>query len=191
MRRLGAYSLIAWSAALGLATAQAGEMTAFQLVKEGNRHVGEEAKDRVVQIRSEKSVGGLEPNIWFIVYYDRDAATKATEVKFAGGKKVSVKRPPRIWELTSSAHKELPKEKLKVDSDKAIAITKKEPVLKNLQLTNARLILERWHDDPVWKVRLWAAKIRNPKDTADIGEVFVAAEDGKVVRNDLHPGRVD
>ena len=44
--------------------------TAFALVKEGNRHVGEEARDRVVQIRSEKSVGSLVPNIWYIVYYD-------------------------------------------------------------------------------------------------------------------------
>ena len=39
------------------------EMTAFELIKEGNRYVGEESKDKVVQIRSEKSVGSLTPII--------------------------------------------------------------------------------------------------------------------------------
>jgi len=100
-----------WLAAVLLAgglsqIANAGEPTAFDLVKEGNRHLGEEAKGRVVQIRSEKSVGGLTPNIWFVVYYDPDATAKATEIKFAAGTKVSVKRPPvclnPLWARTAS-----------------------------------------------------------------------------------------
>ena len=44
---------------------------------------------------------------------------------------------------------------------------------------------------PVWKVRLWAAKIRKPSDTVNIGEIQIAAEDGKVVKSDLKPGRAD
>jgi len=186
-----------WRAALLLAgglsqIANAGEPTAFDLVKEGNRHLGEEAKGRVVQIRSEKSVGGLTPNIWFVGYYDPDATAKATEIKFAAGTKVSVKRPARVLEPITGAHHELPKEKLKIDSDKAIEIAKNEPLIKNLTLTNAELKLERGEDDqPVWKVKLWAAKIRRPSDTVNIGEIHVSAEDGKVVKNDLKPGRVD
>ncbi|MDB6036374.1 MAG: hypothetical protein JWM99_215, partial [Verrucomicrobiales bacterium] len=35
---------------------RAEESTAFELMKEANRYVGEQAKDRVVQIRSEKSI---------------------------------------------------------------------------------------------------------------------------------------
>ena len=173
--------------------AKAGEPTAFELVKEGNRHLGEEAKDRVVQIRSEKSVGTLTPNIWWIVYYDPDAAALATEIKFMAGKKESVKRPARILEPISGAHKELPKDKLKIDSDKAIDIAKAEPLLKSLTLTATQLKLERWGEDhlPVWKVRLWAQKLRKPTDTADIGEVFISAADGKVVKNDLKINRVD
>src|SRR2546425_22816 len=81
--------------------ALASELSAFQLIKEGNRHLGEEARDRVVQIRSEKSVGSLTPNIWYVVYYDPDATAKAAEVKFGAGKKLSVKRPAR--NLTSAA----------------------------------------------------------------------------------------
>jgi hypothetical protein len=171
----------------------AGELTAFQLVKEGNRHLGEEAKDRVVQIRSEKSVGTLTPNIWWVVYYDPDATAMATEIKFMAGKKESVKRPARVLEPITGAHKELPKDKLKIDSDKAIDIAKAEPLLKNLTLTNTQLKLEKWGDDnlPVWKVRLWAQKVRKPTDTADIGEVIISAVDGKVVKNELKINRAD
>ena len=186
-----------WLAALlllgGLSQiANAKEPTAFDLVKEGNRHLGEEAKGRVVQIRSEKSVGGLTPNIWFVVYYDPDATAKATEIKFAAGTKVAVKRPARVLESISGSYRELPKEKLKIDSDKAIEIAKNEPLIKNLTLTNTQLTLERGEEDqPVWKVKLWAAKIRRPSDTVNMGEVHISAEDGKVVKNDLKPGRVD
>jgi len=176
--------------------ALASELSAFQLIKEGNRHLGEEARDRVVQIRSEKSVGSLTPNIWYVVYYDPDATAKAAEVKFGAGKKLSVKRPARIIELGSGAHRELNRDKMKVDSDKAIEIAKKEPLLNNLTLTNTQLWLERdfWSADkdlPVWKVRLWAAKIRKPTESADIGDIYVSAEDGKVLRSDLHIDRLD
>ena len=71
----------------------AAEPTALELIKEGNRHVGEDSKDKVTQIRSEKSVGGLTPSVWFVVYYDPDARMKATEVKFGGGKKLDVVSP--------------------------------------------------------------------------------------------------
>ena len=174
----------------------ASELTAFQLIKEGNRHLGEEARDRVVQIRSEKSIGSLTPNIWYVVYFDPDATAKAAEVKFGAGKKMSVKRPARVLELGTGAHRELNRDKMKVDSDKAIEIAKKEPLLNNLTLTNTQLWLERdfWSADkdlPVWKVRLWAAKIRKPTESADIGDIYVSAEDGKVLRSDLHIDRLD
>lgn len=56
--------------ALGiLGQSAAGDSTAFDLIKEGDKYVGEQARDRVVQIRSEKSVGGLTPTFctWFIM----------------------------------------------------------------------------------------------------------------------------
>ena len=187
-----------WLAALLLAgglsqiASLAAEPTAFELIKEGNRHVGEEAKGRVVQIRSEKSIGTLMPNIWYVVYYDPDATAKATEVKFAAGTKVSVKRPARILEPITRSHRELAKEKLKIDSDKAIQIAKSDPLLKNVTLTNTEMRLERGEaEQPVWKVKLWATKIRKPSETVNIGEIHISAEDGKVVTSDLKPGRVD
>jgi hypothetical protein len=170
--------------------ASASEPTAFDLVKEGDNYVGQDVKDRVVEIRSEKSVGSLVPNIWYIVYYDPDATAKATEVKFGAGKKLSVKRPARLLEF-ATGNTELPKEKLKIDSDKALSIAKKEPLLNNLTLTATQMKLERWDSEPVWKVRFWAAKLRKPSATADIGEIFVNAATGEVVKNDLHISRVD
>src|SRR5262245_8518003 len=62
-----------WGIAMGAFlighSAPAAEMTAFELAKEGNRYVGEQSKDKVVQIRSEKSVASMIPDIWYVVYY--------------------------------------------------------------------------------------------------------------------------
>ena len=55
------------------------DATAFDLMKEGNRYVGEQAKDRVVQVRSEKSMGSLSPKVWYVVFYDPTASMKAVE----------------------------------------------------------------------------------------------------------------
>jgi len=37
----------------------------------------------------------------------------------------------------------------------------------------------------------WAEKIRNPTSTAEIGQIYISAEDGKVLERDLHTNRVD
>jgi hypothetical protein len=172
----------------------ADEPTAFQLIKEGNRYVGDEVKNKVSQIRSEKSIGTLTPTIWYVVYYDEDATAKATEVKFAAGQKIAVKRPARVIERFSKAKLALPADKLKVDSDKALKIATSEPIVKNLKLTASRLTLERMGVDsdlPVWKIRLWAAKLKNPNADVDIGELFISADEGKVIKNDLKIDRVD
>jgi len=97
------------------------DVTAFELMKRGNDYVGVESKDKVVQIRSEKSVASLEPNIWYVVYYDKDATFKTAEVKFGAGKKMDVKRPFRVLEM-ANADKKLDRKKMNVDSDKALGI---------------------------------------------------------------------
>ena len=81
--------------------------------------------------------------------------------------------------------------KLKVDSDKAFKIAKSEPLLKNLTLKASQLRLQHGDQGPEWKVKLWAAKLKNPNDDADIGVVVISAADGSVVKSDLHPGSVD
>jgi len=169
----------------------AAEPTALSLVKEGNKHVGEDAKDRIVQIWSEKSVGTMTPNIWHIVYYDPDASLKATEVVFAGGKKQKVTRPARLLEPITRSHKQLDRSKIKIDSDRAIETAIKDPLLNNLKLTNTQLWLERGEDAPHWKVRLWAQRVHDATRTAEIGQVYISADDGKVIERDLHINRAD
>ena len=175
---------------LGL-TARASELTAYDLIREGNRYVGEDVKDHVVAIHSEKSVAGLTPNIWYVTYYDPDATFKATEVKFGAGRKLQVKRPARMLEYATKESEMLDRKKLNVDSDKAIKIATSDPLLKGLTLTATQLWLEHKDEGPIWRVRLWAVKLRHPSDEADIGEVFIKAEDGSVVKTDLHLGRVE
>lgn len=167
--------------------------TAFALIKEGNRYIGEDSKDKVVQIRSEKSIGSLTPSYWYIVYYDEDATAKSVEVKFGGGKKMAVKRQPRVLEIFSKESKPLNREKLKVDSDKALEVALKEDLLTTVRLTNTEMKLERWgeEDAPTWKIKIWAQQARHPEKTVDIGEIFISASEGKVVKLDLHINRVD
>jgi hypothetical protein len=181
-------------------TARGAEATGYSLIKEGNRYVGEQAKDKVVQIRSEKSVGSLTPNVWYVVYYDSTATMKAVEVKFGAGKMLTVKRPFRVLEPITGTDTPLDNTKLKIDSDQATKIALKEPMLQNLKITATQLKLERvgegvlGQEGPgqgVWKVKLWAAKLRDPSRDANIGEVWVSAADAKVVKNDLHIDKVD
>ena len=169
----------------------AAETTAFELIKEGNRYVGEDAKDKVVQIRSEKSIGGLTPSTWFVVFYDVDARMKATEVRFDGGKKSDVQRPFRLFERAGGYKNLLDRSKLKIDSDEALKIAQKDGLLEKVKLTNSKMLLERWEDIPVWKITFWAERARDTTKTVDIGQVFVNVEDGKVVHRDLHINRID
>ena len=174
------------------ASAATKELTAFELIKEGNRYVGEHVRDKVVQVRSEKSVGGLTPTIWYVVYHDTTASLKAMEVKFGAGKMLDVKRPMRVLEQTHGGDIPLDRAKLKINSDAAIATALKEPLLEKLTITATSLKCDRLRDGTIaWRVRLWAAKLRNPNKDVDIGDVQINAEDGKVLRTDIHINRVD
>lgn len=177
--------------AVSTLTASAKDVTAFDLAKEGNKYVGEQAKDKVVQIRSDKSIGTTTPNVWYVVYRDETATMKAVEVKFGAGKMMSVKRPLRLLEPISDKNTTLDEKKLKTDSDKALKIALKEPILENLKVTASEMKLERGPDsEPVWKISLWAAKLKGSKDVK-IGEIWVGCADAKVSKIDITPSRID
>lgn len=167
------------------------ELTAFDLIEEGNRYVGEQAKNRVVQIRSERSVGSLSPKVWHVVYYDPTARMKAVEVKFAAGKMVDVKRPFRLVERISDASRPMEKEKLKIDSDEAIKIALKEPILEGINVKSVEARLENEDLGPVWKLKLWAERLVKVNETANIGTIEVTADEGKVLESDIKLGRLD
>ncbi|HEY1169754.1 MAG TPA: hypothetical protein VGH19_00165 [Verrucomicrobiae bacterium] len=172
-------------------TATADDKTAFDLAKDGNKYVGEQAKDKVVQIRSDKSVGSTTPNVWYVVYRDETATMKTVEVKFGAGKMMDVKRPMRLLEPISDKNNILDEKKLKTDSDKALKVALKEPILENLKITASEMKLERGAiGEPVWKISLWAAKLKSSKDVK-VGEIWLDCENGKVSKIDITPKRVD
>jgi len=80
---------------------------------------------------------------------------------------------------------------LKVDSDKALKIATAQPLLKNLTLKATQFWLQRGGEGPEWKVKLWAARLKDPNDDADVGVVIISATDGSVIKTDLHPNSVD
>ena len=185
---------------LGGCSGKPKEPAALGLIEQGNRYVGDQSKDKVVQIRSEKSVGGTTPTIWYVVYYDSTATFHAVEVKFGAGQMLDVKRPMRVLEMVTGGDQTLDADKLKVDSDRAIKTALQEPLLAKLKVTATQLWLRRAgkggvgdaaESDPVWRVKLWAQKLRDPTEDADIGDVYLSAESGKVLKADLHINSVD
>jgi hypothetical protein len=168
--------------------------TAFELAKAGNDYLGIQSKDKVVEIRSDKTEKfstNLTPTIWYVVYYDPDASLKAVEVKFGGGKKMDVSHPPRLLEFASDEHKIFPRELLKIDSDRALEIAKSQSLLANIKLTSCQMKLEHGDAGPQWRITFWAAKYRNPSDEANIGVVILSATDGSIQKLDLHPKSMD
>jgi hypothetical protein len=185
-RRLWTLGAMCGFVCAALLRAQAGEPTAFQLIKEGDRFVGEQSKDKVLAIYSDKSLTGLTPSIWYVDYYDPDAKYKIIEVKFGAGLKLDVKRPWRPFGGSGSEDRKFDLATFKVDSDAAIGIATSQQLLKPLTLQATQLWLRRSHDGLVWKVRLWAAKLSDPKVSFEIGDVYISPVDGNVVRADLH-----
>jgi hypothetical protein len=168
---------------LGQAARAADEPTALSLIKDANEYVGKDTKDKVIGIRSEKSVASVTPNIWYVVFYDHDATFKTTEVKYGAGKKIDLKHPMRQPFAYINDKNLL--------DQKAIKIAMAEPLLDKLTIRATQLWLENVDGVPTWRVRLWAQKLRHPNDDANVGDVSLSAEDGKVLKSDLHIDRVD
>ncbi len=182
--------------ALGVAFARAAlaDPTAFELVKKGDDYVGVQSKDKIVEIASDKSVAGLTPNVWHVVYYDPDTPFKSVEVKFGGGQEMGVSHPMHPmhpFEMPDRAAEILDLSKCRINSDQALNIATTQSLLRPLALRVTKLTLT--HDDlgAVWKVQIWAAKMRNPDRDADVGTVVLSAADGSIVKLDLHPGRAE
>lgn len=168
------------------------EPTALALAKKGNDYVGVQCKDKIVEIRSEKSIGSLTPNLWHVLYFDPDSQPfRCVEVKFGSGQEMDVSHPFRPFQLPGNDPEILDKAKLKVDSDRALNIAAGQPLLKPLTLKAAKLTLTLGDFGPVWKVQLWAAKLRDPGREAGVGTVTLSATDGLVIKSDLHPGKAD
>jgi hypothetical protein len=166
---------------------QASEPTAFELIDAGNQYLCEQARDRVVRIRSEKSDRGITPIIWYVVYYDQTAAFKEVEVKFGAGMMLDVKRPKPSSASQDNECNALDRKKMKIDSDEALAIAVDQTTPHSVQVKASEACLEPGTEGtPTWKVRLWGSDQSKPEDEIDIGQLLISAEDGSILKNELH-----
>ena len=174
----------------GAWTARAAEPTAFELIKEGNKSVGKQSEDKVMQIRSEKSFLSLTPTIWYVSYYDPSVMSKRVELKFGAGRQIGLKRGWNPVGRSGAMDRVMDLKKLKVDSDAAIKAAVGDPLVDKLTIKATQLWLENDQARPVWEVRMWAAKLNKPEELVNIGELFLSAETGKVVKSKLHVEKV-
>ncbi|MGP8200856.1 MAG: hypothetical protein ACLQU4_15280 [Limisphaerales bacterium] len=165
-------------------------VTAFDLVKEGDKVVPQQARDKVTQLYSDKSTGTLVPDVWHIGYFDSTAAFKTTEVLFVAGKVKEITRPKRLFDSFTGS-KQLDRRKLKINSDRALAIALKAPLLKNLHLQATQFWLERVPMGSAWKIRFWASRQGKPDQTVEIGDLFLSAKTGEIIKTDLHTQKAD
>jgi hypothetical protein len=189
-RQLWVFTVVCGLAGAAWLRANAAEPTAFQLIKAGDQFVGEPSKDKVLEIYSDKSLVGLTPGVWYVDYFDPDARGKLAEVKFGAGLKLDVKRPSKFFGGRGKEGNILDLKKLKTDSDAALRIATSLELLKPLTLKNTQMWLSRSDEGVFWKVRIWSAKLNDATATAEIGDVYISPEDGKVVRADLKVSRV-
>ena len=174
---------------LGLAGAQlASAQTTMDLLRKADNYVGIQSRDKILEIYSEKSVVGLEPNIWHVVYYDPSVFLKSTDVKFGGGQEMEVSHPMHPFQMPARLDQVMDRSKLNVDASEAVEIASAQPLLKGLTLRTSKLKLQKVDGIPTWKVELWAAKVSDPSNEANVGYVCISAVDRSILKIDLHPG---
>jgi len=176
---------------LGAWAATGAEPTALELIKEGNKSVGQQSQDKVLLIRSEKSFLSDTPNIWYIVYYDPSVMSKKVEVKFGAGRQIGIKRGWNPVGRSGTMDRVMDLKKLKYDSNDIIKAAVSDPLVAKATIKATQLWLENIEATPRWKIRLWAAKLNQPNTTVNIGDLYFSAETGTVVKSELHIERVN
>lgn len=161
--------------------------TALQLVKLGNHYVSDGSHDQVIEIISDKSVDDLAPKNWRVIYHIQQAAFRATEVQFVGGKMARIREPNRFFQaLSPNARKALDLSKVKLDSDDALRIVMDLPEVRAASVIAVQMQLERGYGGlPVWTVNLFGESQSNMADEKDLGTVALLADSGKILKNTL------
>jgi len=168
----------------------AAEKTVFELIAAGNDLVGAESRDKVVQVRSEKSVGALTPSVWYVVFREPNSTFKTVEIKFGNGRKLSMYHPWRVLESTVGNNAAFNKSHLKKDSDEALKLATSHPELAGLKLVTSKFELTKGSQPyPTWKIELWAQKRSDPSRDVSVGDIWISAYDGRIIQAKLKPGR--
>ena len=166
------------------------ELTGLEALREANRQVGAEAKNKILQVRSERSTNGLAPKTWSVMFYDASVGMKTTVVKLSAGREPRIDHPFALFKRPDPKRIFDPSS-VRIDSDAALKVAAKDRLLEKVKLNGARITLELWEGSPVWKIEFWAEKAKEPARTPAIGQIFVDGQEGKVVNRDLHISRTE
>lgn len=158
---------------------------AFVLARSGDQYLDPKARDKIIEIHSEQSTNGLVPGVWYIDYFDPTTVFKRTELKFVAGQMVENTKPKRFVDVFSGS-KQLSWRKLKVDSDRALAIALKQPQLTNVHLQATQFWLTRTVNAADWKIRFWTRSVGKPDELSEIGDLYISTRTGEVLKNELH-----
>jgi hypothetical protein len=153
--------------------------TVLALAKKANEFVPPKVHDRIIRVHSEKSTDGLVPDVWYIDYFDTTVPFKRTEVKFVRGEKTDFSHPAHMTDWFNGS-KALQWRKVRIDSDRALAIAMGAPILQNLKLEASQFWLEQTATGSIWRVRLWAAF------PGGIYDFDISSATGKIVATKTH-----
>jgi len=131
------------------------------------------------------------PTNWSVFYFDPMARQRLVEVQFHGHEMIKVHEPGSAFGgLFASTPRPLDNAKLSIDSDEAVRILLRQPEVDKLPARITELELTSGdRDEPVWKIVLWSVKRRDSTVSVRIGELLLAASDGRVISSTLKPAR--
>ena len=167
--------------------------TAFLALKEGDRFLNNRSRGKVVRIVSTKSEDGVAPTNWSVLYFDSLARQKLVEVQFHGHEMIKVHEPGEVLGgLFATTPRPLDNAKLAINSDDAFRVLRRQPDIDKLpaQFTEMKLISGD-RDEPVWKIQLSSVKRHDSTKSVQIGELVLAASDGRILSSTLKPSRAD
>jgi hypothetical protein len=166
--------------------------TALAMVKVGNQYVHDQAKDKVIEIRARKERGNIPPPEWDILYDDQKEfglTRTATEVHIRNGQYEGAGQQGISGPAGIGVRKPMPLERLKIDSDRALQIARTS-LGSDVPLIQGDFSLHSGPADlPVWTIKLWTSKSRDPRALVDLGFIEISAEDGSILKNALRPDR--
>jgi hypothetical protein len=170
-------------------------LTAFQAEPYAEKMLSDQARGKLVKIVGIRGAG-IEPVSWKFLSYDPYASQNGRVVTITGKAVTEIRDGySELDNLRLAAYKEdeiIPKDQLKVDSDKAFKVVQNSAQLSKVKITSVQYVLEKSSGGavtPVWKLTLYAdvkgheAEIGNAKISAETGQIYELKVDQKKLVN--------
>lgn len=162
------------------------DFTALQFVQLGDHYVTQNARDQVIAMISDKTVGDLVPKNWRILYHNEKATFNTTEIDFANNAMTRIHEPNRFFQMFSGANKPIDLSQVALDSDDALKIVMNVPEVRAASVIAVQMQLNRGYGGmPVWTVNLFGQSDSEIADDKNLGTIQLLADSGKILKNTL------